>query len=171
MGIPVHAITSADDLTCIASSNLDLMAAIPTLTSQVIEDGWDHIGMLNNDPLYLSNLIESMPFESIPVSDPLICPVVVIPESTCELHIFEREEEEEQQQRESRKRERSKKKKKRSGSSSSSRRRELSSSSSSSGSKKKRKKQAEKKQEPTGPELVFVGECTEDEMRDLMEEY
>ena len=127
MGIPVHALTSADDVICIGSTNLDRMGIIPTLSFEEIADGWDHIGMLNNDPLYMSTLTANMPLESIPVSDPLICPVViepVVPESTCELQVVLVEEEEPRKSRNRNKR------RKRSGSSSS-RRRELSSSSSS----------------------------------------
>ena len=121
------------------------MGIIPTLTFEEIADGWNHQGMLNNDPLYLNTLIANMPFESIPVSNPLICPIVIepepiIPESTCELQVVV------QEVRKSRSKKKKKGKRRRKGSSSgSSRRRELSSSSSKSKSKKSSKSKSKSK--------------------------
>ena len=136
------------------------MALIPTLADHVILDGWDHVGLLNNDPLYMSTLFSKVPLASIPVSDPLICPIVV-PNSTCELEVVFEEEPVDEECTKS-----SKSKCKSKSGSGSSRRRELSSSKSKSKSKKKKKSKKDKGPEPT---FVFVGECTETEMRELVE--
>ena len=55
------------------------MASIPGIIGTTISNGYDHLGMLNNEADYLNQLYSNMPQLAIPIPNPQICPVIPVP--------------------------------------------------------------------------------------------
>ena len=55
------------------------MASIPGITGTTLSNGWDHLGMLNNEADYLNQLYSNMPQLAIPIPNPQNCPVIPVP--------------------------------------------------------------------------------------------